>query len=59
MKKNFVVTVDTGHEDEFTNKCNELIEQGYYVHSSYCGWSEAYETDIWKAICILRRNRNE
>jgi hypothetical protein len=53
---NAVVTLDENRSDVFEEKCNELVQQGYIMQSSYCSFfdRDGYTPQgIWMAIFTL------
>jgi len=55
-KRQKLVTVRNDGEGDFSAMCNSLLEVGYVLSSSCCGFvnSESYNfIDVWMAIFVL------
>ena len=53
----YIVAVSENDAQKFEKKCDELIEQGYKVQSTSCGFVNHTEynfCDVWQAIFIKK-----
>ena len=58
---NLILVNETDHI-KFSEKCNELISQGYIVSSTSCGFIDSAEYDyclVLNAILIKKEDGNE
>ena len=56
-----IIVIEESCPTGFENKCRELIEKGYDLSSSNCGFvqSEAYDfCSVYQAIFIDNENKN-
>lgn len=56
MKTVDIKTIDTHDPNKFEEMCKELINKGYRIHSSSCGFANDEKYDFcgcWQAIFVL------
>lgn len=56
-----IKTLSESNSNEFENKLNDLLDDGYKISSSSCGYigevgSNVYDCEYWMAILVKQEN---